>query len=48
MKLSQQNNDLQRANDIIDALYYEHKLRTNDCLQEVNKAIIKNEIITDN
>lgn len=31
--------------DVLDALYYEHKVRIKDGIQEIDKIQIKNEII---
>jgi hypothetical protein len=48
-KLSQSHHDIdtKRANDLIDSLYYEHKIRVKDGITEIEKLKIKNEIITD-
>ncbi len=48
-KLSQQPEvDDKRVDDLIDSLFYEHKIRVKDGISEIDKLQIKNEIITDN
>lgn len=48
-KLSQQPEiDSRRVDDLIDSLFYEHKIRVRDGITEIDKLQIKNEIITDN